>query len=125
MSSLTYYSLLGYSEAWREKYGFSDACILGSRLEVTGQTGKVPSTGKVPATIEEEIAQAFSNFNDIILHSLREADHLSKGYGSTGWDYAVKLRTYHVGLSSMQDKARDIMVQNIKRWCPNHQPLFR
>ncbi|UKZ61353.1 uncharacterized protein TrAtP1_002619 [Trichoderma atroviride] len=124
MSSLTYYSLPGYSESWREKYGFSDACLLGSRLEVTGQTGKDPSTGNVPATIEEEIAQAFSNMNDVILHSLRQAGKLSKGDGATGWDYVVKLRTYHVGLSKMQDQARDIMVQNIKKWCPNHQPLF-
>lgn len=139
MSSLTYYSLPGYSESWREKYGFSDACLLGSRLEVTGQSmlneanlalwltvvaGKDLSTGNVPATIEEEIAQAFSNMNDVILHSLRQAGQLSKGDGATGWEYVVKLRTYHVGLSKMQDQARDIMVQNIKKWCPNHQPLF-
>lgn len=139
MSSLTYYSLPGYSESWREKYGFSDACLLGSRLEVTGQSklkkavftpsltviaGKDPSTGKVPATIEEEIAKAFSNMNDVILHSLRQAGRLTKADGATGWDYVVKLRTYHVGLSKMQDQAREIMVQNIKKWCPNHQPLF-
>ncbi|KAL7891949.1 Endoribonuclease L-PSP/chorismate mutase-like protein [Trichoderma sp. SZMC 28014] len=124
MSYLTYYSLPGYSQSWREKYGFSDACLLGSRLEVTGQTGKDPSTGKVPPTIGEEIAKAFSNMNDVILHSLRQADRLTKGDGATGWDYVVKLRTYHVGLSRMQDQAREIMVQNIKKWCPNHQPLF-
>lgn len=81
--------------------------------------GKDLSTGNVPATIEEEIAQAFSNMNDVILHSLRQAGQLSKGDGATGWEYVVKLRTYHVGLSKMQDQARDIMVQNIKKWCPN------
>lgn len=86
MSSLIYYSLPRYSESWREKDRISDACHLGSRLEVTGQrklnkanlallltviAGKVPSTGNIPATIEEEIAQTFSNVKDVVLHCLR------------------------------------------------------
>jgi hypothetical protein len=38
MSSFNYYSLPGFGEECREKYGFSDACIIGDRLVITGQS---------------------------------------------------------------------------------------
>lgn len=38
MSSFTYYSLPGFGEQCRQQYGFSDACIIGDRLIVTGQS---------------------------------------------------------------------------------------
>lgn len=85
--------------------------------------GKHPVTGKVSENIEEEYAQAFSNINDVVLGALNQDGRVTED-GKTGWDYIVKLQTYHVGLSTMQDKARELMVQNIKKWCPNHQPLF-
>lgn len=37
MSSFQYYSAPGFGQVAREEYGFSDACIISDRMEVTGQ----------------------------------------------------------------------------------------
>jgi hypothetical protein len=38
MASFKYHALPGFGEECREKYGFSDACLIGNRLVVTGQS---------------------------------------------------------------------------------------
>lgn len=38
MASFSYHALPGFGEECREKYGFSDACLIGNRLVVTGQS---------------------------------------------------------------------------------------
>lgn len=37
MATLRYYSAPGFGQVTREKYGFSDAYIIGDRIELTGQ----------------------------------------------------------------------------------------
>ncbi|KAL2837217.1 Endoribonuclease L-PSP/chorismate mutase-like protein [Aspergillus pseudodeflectus] len=123
MSSFNYYSLPGFGEECREKYGFSDACIIGDRLVITGQTGMDPLTRVTSPDIEAQIAQAFRNVDDLIIHTLAHAGNATKDKG-TGWDNVVKLRAYFVGLSTMREQARQLMVQYIRQWCPRHQPLF-
>ncbi|RAK91967.1 hypothetical protein BO79DRAFT_252041 [Aspergillus costaricaensis CBS 115574] len=97
MSSFTYYSLPGFGEQCRQQYGFSDACIIGERLIVTGQS---------------QVAQAFENTKSLIERTLQQAE------------YVVKLHAYVVALSAVRDEARAIMVGHIKKACPNHQALF-
>ncbi|KAB8227251.1 hypothetical protein ETB97_006161 [Aspergillus alliaceus] len=123
MASFKYHALPGFGEECREKYGFSDACIIGNRLVVTGQTGMNPLTRVTSPKIEEQIAQAFNNINDLIIHTLVQEGHAIEE-DSTGWDYVVKLRAFFVGLSGMRVEARENMVHYIKKWCPRHQPLF-
>ncbi|GLA28362.1 hypothetical protein M752DRAFT_335939 [Aspergillus phoenicis ATCC 13157] len=123
MASFKYHALPGFGEECREKYGFSDACIIGNRLVVTGQTGMNPLTRETSPKIEEQIAQAFNNIYDLIIHTLVQEGHAIEE-NSTGWDYVVKLRAFLVGLSGMRVEARENMVHNIKKWCPRHQPLF-
>lgn len=38
MSSFSYYSLPGFGEKCRQEFGFADACIIGDRMIVTGQS---------------------------------------------------------------------------------------
>lgn len=44
MASFKYHALPGFGEECREKYGFSDACIIGNRLVVTGQSKQCTGT---------------------------------------------------------------------------------
>ncbi|KAJ5975076.1 Endoribonuclease L-PSP/chorismate mutase-like protein [Penicillium waksmanii] len=123
MASFRYHALPGFGEECREKYGFSDACLIGNRLVVTGQTGMDPLTRETSPKIEEQIAQAFKNIDDLIIRTLVKEGHTIKE-GDSGWDYVVKLHAFFVGLSGMRAVARENMVHYIKKWCPRHQPLF-
>ncbi|KAB8275158.1 hypothetical protein BDV30DRAFT_247903 [Aspergillus minisclerotigenes] len=123
MSTFKYYSLPGFGEECREKYGFSDSCIIGDRMIVTGHTGMDALTLKTSPIFEEEVTQAFQNINDLILLTLKKEGRTIEE-GKTGWDYVVKLHAYLVNLSTMRDEARETMVRHIKKFCPNHQPLF-
>ncbi|KAJ8115547.1 hypothetical protein OPT61_g2832 [Boeremia exigua] len=127
MSFLEYYSAEGFGQVTRKKYGFSDACIVGDRIEVTGQVGINPATLQVPAELVEEINQAFNNLEQVINIAL---SHSSSGTNCNGgssmsvWDYVVKITSYHVNLSQDRSRVRDIMVRLLKERFTVHQPLF-
>ena len=38
MANFDYYSLPGFGEQCRKEYGFSDSCIIGDRMIITGQS---------------------------------------------------------------------------------------
>ncbi|RAH70371.1 YjgF-like protein [Aspergillus aculeatinus CBS 121060] len=124
MSSFAYYSLPGFGEQCREQYGFSDACIIGDRMIITGQTGMDPVTCQTAPDLEAQVAQAFENIKALIERTLQQAQHPAYQEGKSGWEHVVKLHAYFVGLSAVRDEARAIMVRHIKQACPNHQPLF-
>jgi enamine deaminase RidA (YjgF/YER057c/UK114 family) len=84
-----------------------------------------PETMKVPPTLEEVVGQAFTNINDVILYALEKANHPAAAESNkTGWDRGIKLRTYHVNLPETRDKIIELMVQHVKKWCPNHTPTW-
>ncbi|CAI7599905.1 unnamed protein product [Penicillium bialowiezense] len=124
MANFDYYSLPGFGEQCRKEYGFSDSCIIGDRMIITGQTGMNPLTLKTSLNFDEEAAQAFQNVNDLIVHTLRDAQPSVSIDRNKGWDRVVKIRAFIVDLSGIREQARKQMVHNIKKWCPNHQPLF-
>ncbi|EYE96806.1 uncharacterized protein EURHEDRAFT_514049 [Aspergillus ruber CBS 135680] len=116
MESISYYYLFtklpGFGEECREKYGFSDSCITGNWLVITGQSSiPEPLLSKYPPKIEEQIA---NNVNDLIIHTLVQEGHAIEE-NCSGWDHVVKLRAYF---------SRENMVHYIRKWCPHHQPLF-
>jgi enamine deaminase RidA (YjgF/YER057c/UK114 family) len=82
-----------------------------------------PLTKETSPKIEEQIAQAFKNIDDLIIHTLTKDGYAVKE-GISGWDYVVKLRAFFVGLSETRAVARENMVHYIEKWCPRHQPLF-
>ncbi|KAJ5981766.1 hypothetical protein N7522_013394 [Penicillium canescens] len=124
MANFNYYSLPGFGEQCRKQYGFSDACIIGDRMIVTGQTGMNPLSLETSPNFDQEVTQAFQNVNDLILHTLKDARSSVSIEQNRGWDYVVKIRVFIVNLSNTREQAREQMVRNIKKWCPNHQPLF-
>ncbi|CAH0024686.1 unnamed protein product [Clonostachys rhizophaga] len=130
MSSLTFYAAPGFGKQCQEMFGFSDACIIGDRMVTTGQIGGNPldREAQQSMSLEEEIAQAFKNVNNVILTTLEQAKHpkfaMTKQDNKTGWDIVVKLTSYHVNLAENSTLLRELMVKNIKLWCPRHQPLF-
>ena len=79
-------------------------------------------------SIEEEIAQAFQNVNIVIISTLEKSNHTkfneSQRFGSSGWDFVFKVRSYHVGMSKIDTTLRDLMTKELQKWCPSHQPLF-
>ncbi|KAE8310942.1 hypothetical protein BDV41DRAFT_566226 [Aspergillus transmontanensis] len=117
MASFQYYSLLGFGEYCRENLGFSGSCVIEDWLVIYRPkqvlhiriiSGMRPLTRETSPGIEEEIAQAFSNVNNL-----------------TGWNYvAIQLRAYFVDLPYIGEQARESMVRDIGKWCPHHQLLF-
>jgi hypothetical protein len=91
---------------------------MGGANHITA-AGMDPLTRKSSPNVEDQIAQAFNNVNDLIIHTLTQEGHAVEE-GRTGWDYVVKLRAFFVGLSGMRVKARENMVHSIKNWCPHH-----
>ena len=60
--------------------------------------------------VDTQIDQAFSN----VELALKDA-------GGKGWEQVYRINSYHVPLD---DVAKGGMLRNMKKWCPNHQPLF-
>jgi enamine deaminase RidA (YjgF/YER057c/UK114 family) len=83
-----------------------------------------PLSLETSPNFDQEAAQAFQNVNDLIVQTLKDARSSVSIEQDRGWDYVVKIRAFIVGLSSIREQAREQMVRNIKKWCPNHQPLF-
>ncbi|KAL4746046.1 hypothetical protein BDW72DRAFT_207698 [Aspergillus terricola var. indicus] len=73
MSSFTYYSLLGFGEQCREQYGFSDVCIIGNCMIVTGQTGVNPYMSRTSPDLEDQ------NIKSLIERTLQQANHPAYG----------------------------------------------
>ena len=58
-----------------------------------------------------EIRQAFEN-----------VDVAVKIAGGAGWSDVYKIRTYHT--LPLDEKLLEIMVAELRKWCPDHQPLW-
>ncbi|OOF94524.1 hypothetical protein ASPCADRAFT_208195 [Aspergillus carbonarius ITEM 5010] len=124
MAPIPSYSRPGRGQHFQEAYGFSEACIAGDRMEIAGQTGMSPTSTTIPPTIEDEVAQAFTNINEVILYTLEQAKPDLRASVTHGWDRVVKIRTYHVNLPANREKIIGLMVENVKKWCPDHQPTW-
>ncbi|OJJ43899.1 hypothetical protein ASPZODRAFT_154389 [Penicilliopsis zonata CBS 506.65] len=125
MSNLTFYSRPGRGEEFRNKFGFSECCIIGDKLELAGQAGMLDSM-EISENLEEEISQAFDNINGVILHALEQANHPTSSSGKSGWDRVFKVRTYHTNLDQeeIHEQTIQAMVAQVKKWCPDHQPIW-
>lgn len=58
----------------------------------------------------DEIDQAFEN-----------VDRNLKDAGGKGWSQVFRVNSYH---TDMSDEALHYTVKNLKKWMPDHQPLF-
>ncbi|TDZ61746.1 hypothetical protein CTRI78_v004163 [Colletotrichum trifolii] len=69
-------------------------------------------TGEIPSGLEEEIDQAFENVD----LALRTA-------GGEGWSQVFRVRIYALDEAFAEDGVGR-MVENIKKWAPDHAPLL-
>lgn len=69
-----------------------------------------PSTGKINTEINAQIDQAFANVELTL-----------KNAGGQGWSQVYRVNSYHLPLN---DEALNAMVRNLKKYMPNHQPIW-
>lgn len=133
MSHLRYYAYAGVGKRNLEKYYYSQAVRIDNRIECAGQGnypsslppslpsffltwsssspgGWDPKTGELAKTIEEQIEKTFKN----IQLNLQDA-------GGAGWSQVYKIRSYHIDLSP---EALGITIAAIRKWCPDHAPVW-
>ncbi|TGZ85505.1 endoribonuclease L-psp family protein [Ascodesmis nigricans] len=110
MSHLQCFCYKGFGEEKKEQLWYSQAVRVGDRIECAGQGGWDPATSKVHEDIGDEVDQAFANVD----LTLRDA-------GGEGWSQVYKVTVYLVEVS---DEIVGHLVRNLKKWCPNHQPIL-
>jgi enamine deaminase RidA (YjgF/YER057c/UK114 family) len=74
------------------------------------QGGWDPSTGAYNTEINAQIDQAFEN-----------VDLTLKDAGGKGWSQVFRVNSYHVPLNN---EALGAMVRNMKKWMPDHKPVW-
>lgn len=132
MSGLQYFSYNGYGEKLLKEMHYSQAVRVGDNIEISGQGrckqgvyyvqicrslnqiqgGWDSKTGEVPSNLMQEIDQAFENV-DI---TLKEA-------GGQGWSQVFRIRLYALDEAWTED-GLGRMVENMKKWVPNHAPIL-
>ena len=144
MSHLQYYAYEGVGTTNRAKFSYSQAVRVGDRIECAGQGtsrttfrekaklasppslhfppsvthidtdepagGWDPKTGEFEREINKQIDLAFEN----VERCLRDA-------GGKGWSQVFRVNSYHVPIN---DEALAAMVRNMRKWMPDHQPLW-
>ncbi|KAK0372503.1 endoribonuclease L-PSP [Colletotrichum limetticola] len=114
MSGLQYFSYKGYGEKLLQEMHYSQAVRVGDNIEISGQIqgGWDSKTGEIPSNLMQEIDQAFENV-DI---ALKEA-------GGQGWSQVFRIRLYALDEAWTED-GLGRMVENMKKWTPNHAPIL-
>ncbi|KAI9698319.1 MAG: hypothetical protein M1820_007481 [Bogoriella megaspora] len=117
MSHLPYYNYEGIGQASKERYGYSQAVKIGDEIHCAGQGKFKCSRGwnrlseEISTDLETEINQAFEN-----------VDVNVKNAGGKGWADVYKVQSYHC--HALDDKNVELMVKTLKKWCPDHQPIW-
>lgn len=69
-----------------------------------------PKTGEFEKEINKQIDLAFEN-----------VERCLKDAGGKGWSQVYRINSYHVPIN---DEALAAMVRNMRKWMPDHQPLW-
>ncbi|KAL4876414.1 Endoribonuclease L-PSP/chorismate mutase-like protein [Aspergillus karnatakaensis] len=111
MSHLQYHSYPGFGEYIRNILNYSQAVRIGDRIHISGQGGWDPETHKVPADLGAEIDQAFAN----VQLALTDA-------GGKGWSQVYEVRVFTTEVKN--EVAVGKLVENLKKWMPDHKPIL-
>ncbi|WYZ39354.1 hypothetical protein EsH8_III_001268 [Colletotrichum jinshuiense] len=112
MSGLKYFSYKGYGATLLQEMHYNQAVRVGDNIEISGQGGWNLKTGEVATDLLEEIDQAFEN-----------VDLTLKDAGGKGWSQVYRIRLYALD-EAWTPEGMGRMVENIKRWVPNHAPIL-
>ncbi|MDX3775423.1 RidA family protein [Chromatiaceae bacterium AAb-1] len=99
----------GYGERMLQALHYSQALKIGHRVETSGQGGWDDDL-KIPASLEEEIAQAFHN----VQRTLATA--------GAGWQHVVHVNSYHVG--GFPPIVNETMARLYRQYMPDHAPIW-
>lgn len=109
MTTIKFTNYAGVGETNNKLYSYSQSVRIGPTIKCSGQGGWNDSGEIVKDDIIGQIQLAFQN----VEMNVREA-------GGDGWANVYSVRSYHTDL----DKSFDIMVEQFKKWMPNHQPVW-
>jgi enamine deaminase RidA (YjgF/YER057c/UK114 family) len=98
----------GVGEQMRDLYHYSQGVRVGDLIYVTGQGGW-DGTFTLSDDVHEQIRRAFANVASV----LAEAD--------ATWAQVIDITSYHVELN---EALLGTMVEELRRHCPDHQPLW-
>ncbi|KAI0135094.1 YjgF-like protein [Daldinia grandis] len=109
MSGLPSYAYPGVGELARETMHYSQAIRVGDSIFISGQGGWDRTSLSLKQDTLEEVDQTFDN-----------VDHTLKHAGGKGWSQVYRVVTYSTDIKATHDR----IVENFKRWMPNHQPVW-
>lgn len=98
----------GYGEHMRDNYHYSQGVQVGNLIFVTGQGGW-DENFNFADSVHDQIRQVFRNVETVL------------GEAAASWENVVDITSYHVELD---DSVLGTMVEELRRYCPNHQPLW-
>ncbi|GFM18644.1 MULTISPECIES: RidA family protein [Mycobacteriaceae] len=103
----------GYGEMLRRERHYSQAVRVGDRVEISGQGGWDDELN-FPDSLEDEIARAFEN----VERTLATA--------GASWRDVIHLNSYHLasGSDSIFDAHNDAMIAQMRKWMPDHAPIW-
>lgn len=83
-------------------------------LTIKHQGGWDPKTNIIPTSVISQIDQAFANVELALKDSGVQA----------GWKAVFRVNSYHVGLEGKQEEMLGRMVENMKKYMPDHEPIW-
>ena len=98
----------GYGEFMRDNYHYSQGVQVGDFVFVTGQGGWSASF-EFSDDVHDQVRQAFANVATVL------------GEAGATWDRVIDITSYHVDLD---EAILGTMVEQLRQYCPNHQPLW-
>ena len=98
----------GYGEFMRDNYHYSQGVQVGDLIFVTGQGGW-DAQFEFEDDVHTQIRQAFQNVETVLAEA------------NATWGDVIDITSYHVELD---EPVLATMVGELRRYCPNHQPLW-
>lgn len=98
----------GYGEVMRDTYHYSQGVQVGDLVFITGQGGWGDNF-EIPEDVGSQIRQAFRNVATVLAEA------------NLGWGDVIDITSYHVGI---EESVLETMVQELRSYCPDHQPLW-
>lgn len=109
MSGLQYSNYEGVGVTNNRLYSYSQAVRVGNVVKCSGQGGWDNEGNIDDQDLKGQIDLAFKNVEKNL-----------KAAGATGWSDVYSVKSFHISLSS----SFDLMVEEFRKWMPNHQPTW-
>ncbi|KAH7007369.1 Endoribonuclease L-PSP/chorismate mutase-like protein [Ilyonectria destructans] len=109
MSGLQYSNYEGVGVTNNRLYSYSQAVRVGNVVKCSGQGGWDNEGNIDDQDLKGQIDLAFKNVEKNL-----------KAAGAKGWSDVYSVKSFHISLSS----SFDLMVEEFRKWMPNHQPTW-